>query len=122
EKLLIALLTWVELRAMLLSSVTRPNLFKNSMKKFNVVWWAYSYPLTVLALASAEYAQATKSSFAQLLMLLLSALSVMVSIVLMVYTALNTNTILPPDDACDPTIMPSDDACDPTIATLDPIS
>ncbi|XP_022028567.1 S-type anion channel SLAH1 isoform X2 [Helianthus annuus] len=91
--------------------VTRPNLFKSSMKKFNVVWWAYSYPLTVLALAATEYAQDTKSSFAHLLMLLLSALSVMVSIVLMVYTALNTNTLLPPDDACDP-----------TNATLDPIN
>ncbi|XP_076930093.1 S-type anion channel SLAH4-like [Bidens hawaiensis] len=87
-----------------LSLVTRPNLFKNSMKKFNVVWWAYSYPLTVLALASTEYAQDTRSSFAHLLMLLLSALSVMVSVVLMIYTALNTDILLPPDDAGDPTI------------------
>jgi len=85
--------------------VTRPKLFKNSMKKFNVVWWAYSYPLTVLALASTEYAQETKSGIAHLLMLLLSALSVSVSIVLMVYTALNTNTFLPPDDTYNPTIV-----------------
>ncbi|XP_071736736.1 S-type anion channel SLAH4-like [Rutidosis leptorrhynchoides] len=88
-----------------LSLVTRPKMFKKSMKKFNVVWWAYSYPLTVLALASTEYAQETKSSIAHLLMFLLSALSVMVSVVLMVYTALNTNTLLPLDDACDPTIV-----------------
>ena len=74
------------------------------MKKFNMVWWAYSYPLTVLALASTEYAQEMKSSVAHLLMLLLSALSVMVSVVLMVYTALNTNTLLPPEDVCDPTV------------------
>ncbi|KVI02027.1 C4-dicarboxylate transporter/malic acid transport protein, partial [Cynara cardunculus var. scolymus] len=87
------------------SLVTRPNLFKKSMKKFNVVWWAYSYPLTVLALASTEYAQEMKSSIAHLLMLLLSALSVMVSIVLMVYTALNTNTLLPPDETYNPTIV-----------------
>ncbi|KAK9077350.1 hypothetical protein SSX86_005687 [Deinandra increscens subsp. villosa] len=89
-----------------LSLITRPNLFKNSMKKFNVVWWAYSYPLTVLALASTEYAQDTKSSFAHLLMLLLSVISVMVSVVLMIYTALN--------------LLPQDDACDPTITTLVP--
>ncbi|KAL4581342.1 hypothetical protein LXL04_017556 [Taraxacum kok-saghyz] len=88
-----------------LSLITRPNLFKKSMKKFNMVWWAYSYPLTVLALASTEYAQETKSSIAHLLMLLLSALSVMVSIVLMVYTALNTNTLLPPDDVYGPTVV-----------------
>ncbi|KAL7585532.1 hypothetical protein Lser_V15G45679 [Lactuca serriola] len=87
-----------------LSLITRPNLFKKSMKKFNVVWWAYSYPLTVLALASTEYAQETKSSIAHLLMLLLSLLSVMVSIVLMVYTALNTNILLPPDDLYGPSV------------------
>ncbi|PWA62438.1 C4-dicarboxylate transporter/malic acid transport protein [Artemisia annua] len=87
-----------------LSLVTRPKLFKKSMKKFNMVWWAYSYPLTVLALASTEYAQEMKSSVAHLLMLLLSALSVLVSVVLMVYTALNTNTLLPPEDVCDPTV------------------
>ncbi|KAI3755596.1 hypothetical protein L1987_55400 [Smallanthus sonchifolius] len=102
-----------------LSLVTRPNLFKNSMKKFNVVWWAYSYPLTVLAFASAEYAQDTKSSFAHLLMLLLSALSVMVSLVLMVYTALNTNTLLPPDDACDPTIATDLDPINVSSESLD---
>ncbi|XP_071691872.1 S-type anion channel SLAH4-like [Rutidosis leptorrhynchoides] len=77
------------------SLVLRPYLFKKSMKKFNVVWWGYSYPLTVLALASTEYAQEMKSSIAHLLMLILSGLSVLVSFVLMIYTALNTNILLP---------------------------
>ncbi|PWA55717.1 C4-dicarboxylate transporter/malic acid transport protein [Artemisia annua] len=81
-----------------ISLVSRPRLFKKSMKKFNVVWWAYSYPLTVLALASTEYAQEMKSNVAHLLMLILSGLSVLVSFVLMVYTALNTNILLPQDD------------------------
>lgn len=81
-----------------LSLVSRPNLFKKSMKKFNVVWWAYSFPLTALALASTEYAQEVKSSIAHLLMLVLSVLSVLVSLVLMVYTALNTNMFLPSQD------------------------
>nr|GEV80914.1 C4-dicarboxylate transporter/malic acid transport protein [Tanacetum cinerariifolium] len=81
-----------------ISLVSRPCLFKKSMKKFNVVWWAYSYPLTVLALASTEYAQEMKSSVAHLLMLILSGLSVLVSFILMVYTALNTNILLPQDD------------------------
>ncbi|MFS7995227.1 putative transporter protein SLAC1/Mae1/ Ssu1/TehA [Helianthus anomalus] len=71
--------------------VSRPNLFKKSMKKFNVVWWAYSYPLTVLALASTEYAQEMKTGVAHLLMIILSGLSVLVSFILMVYTALNTS-------------------------------
>ncbi|KAI3803565.1 hypothetical protein L1987_31721 [Smallanthus sonchifolius] len=81
-----------------LSLVSRPNLFKKSMKKFSVVWWAYSYPLTVLALASTEYAQEIKTSLAHLLMLILTGLSVLVTFVLMVYTALNTNILLPRDD------------------------
>ncbi|KVH93134.1 S-type anion channel SLAH1-like [Cynara cardunculus var. scolymus] len=80
------------------SLVSRPNLFKKSMKKFDVVWWAYSYPLTLLALASTKYAHEMKSTVAHLLMLILSGLSVLVSCVLMVYTALNTNILLPRDD------------------------
>ncbi|KAF3335552.1 S-type anion channel SLAH1-like protein [Carex littledalei] len=39
------------------SLVSRPTLFKRSMRKFSVAWWAYSFPLTVLALAATEYAQ-----------------------------------------------------------------
>ncbi|KAI3789482.1 hypothetical protein L2E82_02279 [Cichorium intybus] len=88
-----------------LSLVSRPYLFKKSMEKFNVVWWAYSYPLTVLALASTEYAQEMKSNIAHLLMLILSGLSVSVSCVLMVYTALNTNILLPQDDDDDDLIF-----------------
>ncbi|KAL8235462.1 hypothetical protein R6Q59_021562 [Mikania micrantha] len=78
-----------------LSLVSRPNLFKKSMKKFSVVWWSYSYPLTVLALASTEYAEEMKSSVAHLLMLVICGLSVLVSFVIMVYTTLNTNLFLP---------------------------
>ncbi|KAI3815083.1 hypothetical protein L1987_14737 [Smallanthus sonchifolius] len=81
-----------------LSLVLRPNLFKKSMEKFNVVWWAYSYPLTVLALASTEYAQEMKTGVAHLLMIILSGLSVLVSFILMVYTALNTNILMPRDE------------------------
>ncbi|CAL5336411.1 unnamed protein product [Camellia sinensis] len=80
------------------SLVSRPTLFKKSMKKFNVAWWAYSFPLTFMALASTEYAQEVKSGIAHGLMLLLSLLSVVVSLVLMVFTVLNANMLLPSDD------------------------
>lgn len=73
-----------------LSLVSRPTLFKKSMKNFNVAWWAYSFPLTALALAATEYAQEVKGGMAHLLMLFLSALSVLVTFVLMVFTAINT--------------------------------
>ncbi|THG02368.1 hypothetical protein TEA_010934 [Camellia sinensis var. sinensis] len=87
--------------------VSRPTLFKKSMKKFNVAWWAYSFPLTVMALASTEYAQEVKSSIAHGLMLLLSLLSVVVSLVLMVFTLLHANMLLPSDPIFSPTSTPT---------------
>ncbi|KAL1324986.1 hypothetical protein HN51_035089 [Arachis hypogaea] len=61
-----------------LSLVSRPLLFKKSMKKFSVAWWAYSFPLTALALASAEYAQQVKGVMPHAIMLVLSTLSALV--------------------------------------------
>lgn len=61
------------------------------MRKFNVAWWAYSFPLTALALASVEYAQEVRGGAAHALMLFFSTLSVLVSFLLMVFTALHTN-------------------------------
>ncbi|XP_057455848.1 S-type anion channel SLAH4-like [Lotus japonicus] len=78
-----------------MSLVSRPLLFKKSMKKFNVAWWAYSFPLTALALASAEYAHQVKGLTAHAVMLVLSLISVLVSVVLMIVTALNTSIPLP---------------------------
>ncbi|KAG9447589.1 hypothetical protein H6P81_013717 [Aristolochia fimbriata] len=86
------------------SLVSRPNLFKKAMKKFHVAWWAYSFPLTVLALASAHYAQEVKGGVAHGLMLTLSVLSVLVSLVLLVFTVINTNHLLQDDD---PVLSPS---------------
>ncbi|KAH7842165.1 hypothetical protein Vadar_002192 [Vaccinium darrowii] len=80
------------------SLVSRPMLFKKSMKKFSVAWWAYSFPLTVLAIASTEYAQKVKSTTAHVLMIVLFLVSVVVSLLLMVFTGLNTNMLLPVDD------------------------
>ncbi|XP_031269081.1 S-type anion channel SLAH1-like [Pistacia vera] len=77
-----------------LSLVSRPNLFRKSMKKYSLVWWAYSFPLTVLALASADYAEEVKGGMAHVLMLGLSALSVLVSLALMVFSATNTNMLV----------------------------
>ncbi|KAI9201554.1 hypothetical protein LWI28_025247 [Acer negundo] len=80
------------------SLICRPTLFKRSMRSFNVAWWAYSYPLTVLALASTEYAQQVKGTIAHLLMLVLSALSVLVALCLTLFTLLNTTMLLPEND------------------------
>ncbi|KAK0580167.1 hypothetical protein LWI29_037391 [Acer saccharum] len=81
------------------SLACRPVLFKKSMRKFNVAWWAYSFSLTFLALASAGYAQEQKGTHAAPgLMLVLSALSVLVFLGLMLFTAANTNKLLYEDD------------------------
>ncbi|XVF36020.1 hypothetical protein REPUB_Repub19eG0022200 [Reevesia pubescens] len=79
-----------------MSLVCRPILFKRSMKRFNVAWWGYSFPLSVLALASMEYAEEVKGDIAHLLMLLLLAFSVLVSICLIIFTLLNTKILLFP--------------------------
>ncbi|GFP90186.1 s-type anion channel slah1 [Phtheirospermum japonicum] len=76
------------------SLICRPALFKKSMKRFNIAWWAYSFPLTFLALASAEYAQEVKGFVASTLMLILSALSVLVFLGIMVFTAINTDRLM----------------------------
>ncbi|CAI0460373.1 unnamed protein product [Linum tenue] len=81
-----------------LSLVSRPTLFKKSMRKFNVAWWAYSFPLTVLALASVDYAQEVKGAVAHALTLLLSSLSILVSFALMVFTVLNSHMLFPDND------------------------
>ncbi|WOL18424.1 hypothetical protein Cni_G27219 [Canna indica] len=80
------------------SLVSRPALFKRSMKRFNVVWWAYSFPLTVLAMAATEYAQAVKGGVSNALMLILSVLSVIVTIALIVFTAIKPSDLLPHGD------------------------
>ncbi|CAI0550794.1 unnamed protein product [Linum tenue] len=66
--------------------------------KFNIAWWAYSFPLTVLALASVDYAREVKGAVAHGLMLLLSSLSILVSFTLMVFTAFNSSMLFPDND------------------------
>lgn len=68
------------------------------MRKFNVAWWAYSFPTTFLALASSGYAQEVIGHAVTGLMLVLSALSVVVFLGLMLLTAANTNKLLYEDD------------------------
>jgi tellurite resistance protein TehA-like permease len=78
---------------MLWKQVCRPALFKRSMRKFNVAWWAYPFPLTVLAVASTKYAQEVRGARANGLMLLLSLLSVLVFLALLIITALTSHKL-----------------------------
>ncbi|XP_057435014.1 S-type anion channel SLAH4-like [Lotus japonicus] len=81
-----------------MSLVCRPTLFRRSMKRFNVAWWAYSFPVTVLAMASTDYAEEVKGTISHVLMLVLLALSVLVSLALTVFTFINSKMLLPDDD------------------------
>lgn len=63
------------------------------MRKFNIAWWAYSFPMTILALASIEYAQQVKNGVAHTLALVISSLSILVTFALMVLTTFNINKL-----------------------------
>ncbi|GAU34919.1 hypothetical protein TSUD_312500 [Trifolium subterraneum] len=78
--------------------VCRPALFKRSMKRYNVAWWAYSFPVTVLAMASTNYAEHVKGIVSHILMLILLALSVLVSFSLTVFTLINSKMLLPDNE------------------------
>ncbi|XP_010927097.1 S-type anion channel SLAH1-like [Elaeis guineensis] len=99
------------------SLVSRPALFRRSMRRFNVAWWAYSFPLTVLALAATEYAQEVKGFISDALMLVLSVLSALVTLALLVFTFLKTRDLLPHDDPFAPSSSMSTAFVMPTLQT-----
>lgn len=72
----------------------RPALFKKTMRRLNVTWWIYSFPLTFLGLACAEYAHEVKSSMASALMLVICIVSVLVFVFLMLTTVLKVEKLL----------------------------
>lgn len=72
-----------------MEQVSRPGLLKKSMKKFNVACWSYSFALTLLALASFEYAGEVKAIAAHAMMLLLSLASILLLFLLLLFTIFN---------------------------------
>ncbi|KAI3698145.1 hypothetical protein L6452_31257 [Arctium lappa] len=76
------------------SLASRPVLFKKSVKRFSVEWWAFSFPLTFLALASIAYAQQVKDVAAEILALVLSVTSVLVFFSLLVCSILKIHSLV----------------------------
>jgi tellurite resistance protein TehA-like permease len=75
------------------------------MRRFSVVWWAYSFPLTVVALASRDYAEEVKGRIANAIMLLLSGLAILASLSLSVLTVLNSKLLLHDNDPISSTLL-----------------
>ncbi|OWM83404.1 S-type anion channel SLAH4-like [Punica granatum] len=83
------------------SLACRPSLFKKCMRRFNVAWWAYSFTLTFLALASTEYAKEMKgigNSTGSIISLMLSALSILIFLCLILLTVLKFDKLLHRND------------------------
>lgn len=76
------------------SLASRPVLFKKSLKSFSVAWWAFSFPLSFLAVASMAYAQQVKGVTANGLALILSTISVLVFVFLLVCSTLKIDSLL----------------------------
>nr|KAJ0224612.1 hypothetical protein LSAT_V11C100049420 [Lactuca sativa] len=76
------------------SLTSRPLLFKKSVRRFSVAWWAFSFPLTFLALASISYAQQVKGKATVGLAILLSGISVLVFISLFVCSILKIHLLV----------------------------
>ncbi|XP_020524627.1 S-type anion channel SLAH4 [Amborella trichopoda] len=92
------------------SLAVRPNFFRKAMGSFHVSWWAYPFSLTMLALASIEYAE---GSTAHVLKLLLCITSILVTTAMVALTAFNMNSLLPNDiilfpNNLTPPLSPSD--------------
>nr|CAD1823445.1 unnamed protein product [Ananas comosus var. bracteatus] len=78
--------------------VSRPTLFWRSMRTFSLAWWAYSFPLTVLALAAEKYAQEVKGGVPNAIMVVLSLVSALVTVALILFSAFNPALLLPHRD------------------------
>ncbi|KAK9064166.1 hypothetical protein SSX86_015546 [Deinandra increscens subsp. villosa] len=76
------------------SLASRPVLFKKSVKNFSVAWWAFSFPLSFLAIASKEYAQEANGVTATCLALVLSSISVLVFVFLLICSTLKMDSLL----------------------------
>lgn len=77
-----------------MKQASRPIIFKKSVKEFSVAWWAFSFPLTFLALAATTYARQVKGLTATGLAAVLSAISVLVFLFLLVFSTLKIDLLL----------------------------
>ncbi|GJW08052.1 S-type anion channel SLAH1-like protein [Tanacetum coccineum] len=77
-----------------MKQASRPIIFKKSVKEFSVAWWAFSFPLTFLALAATAYAQQVKGLAATGLAAVLSAISVLVFLFMLVFSTLKIDSLL----------------------------
>lgn len=69
--------------------MVRPTLFVKAMKRFNSAWWAYVFPVTMLALSSAEYAEEVRSGLADTMRRIISIISLAMTMGLILLTVVH---------------------------------
>ncbi|CAN6481904.1 unnamed protein product [Victoria cruziana] len=66
--------------------IVRPTLFAKAMKRFSSAWWAYVFPVTMLALSSAEYSEKVESAVAHGIRIAMSLISLATTLALILLT------------------------------------
>ncbi|XP_031494912.1 S-type anion channel SLAH4-like [Nymphaea colorata] len=73
--------------------VVRPTLFVKAMRRFSSAWWAYVFPVTMLALSSAEYAQEVHTGLAHAIRRVISMASLLMTLALILLTVVHRKVI-----------------------------
>ncbi|XP_031494916.1 S-type anion channel SLAH4-like [Nymphaea colorata] len=82
--------------------IVRPTLFAKAMKKFNSAWWAYVFPVTTLALSSAEYSLEVGSAVAHGIRRAMSLISLAMTLALILLTLVYRKAVFVDDTSLFP--------------------
>ncbi|XP_031494915.1 S-type anion channel SLAH4-like [Nymphaea colorata] len=82
--------------------IVRPTLFAKAMKKFNSAWWAYVFPVTTLALSSAEYSVDVGSAVAHGIRRAMSLISLAMTLALILLTLVYRKAVFDDDTSLFP--------------------
>ncbi|GLJ08009.1 hypothetical protein SUGI_0079440 [Cryptomeria japonica] len=69
-----------------LALVVRVDFFRDSIRRFSVIWWSFAYPMTTTSVATLKYAEEVKHPIARTLAYVLTCVSIIVVLILVVLT------------------------------------
>ncbi|CAN6481897.1 unnamed protein product [Victoria cruziana] len=79
--------------------VVRPTFFVKAMKRFSSAWWAYVFPITMLALSSAEYAGEVSTGSAHAMRRVMSVVSLILTLAVLLLSVAHTKVLFANIDA-----------------------